>query len=179
MESTTPSQPRAITASISAQRLRPERPVKPSNPPPTVPSTGLPLKNLLMAASSHTEPIDDTTTSVRCRRRDGFLGGLFGDQVGYPHDVVLAVLRRLQPVCVGRGRACSTQGGRRDRCRCWCARKPPGQRPIRRRTGHHPRQGTPPTRRRHPANAEPTVCKGRPWSARAGPARCQQPCGTA
>ncbi len=52
--------------SISAQRLRPARPLNTSTPPPTVPSTGLPLKNLVTDGSSHTVPIDDTTASARC-----------------------------------------------------------------------------------------------------------------
>jgi len=54
--STTPSQLRAITASISDQRLRPARPSKTSAPPPREPRTGLPLKNLDTTVRSQTEP---------------------------------------------------------------------------------------------------------------------------
>src|SRR6185312_4050481 len=65
--STTLSQPRPITFSISAQRLRPGRPANASMPPPTVPSTGLPLKNLVTAGISHTDPMLDAIASVRCK----------------------------------------------------------------------------------------------------------------
>ncbi len=64
--STTLSQPRPITDSISAHRLRPARPANASMPPPTVPSTGLPLKNLVTAGISHTDPMAEAIASVRC-----------------------------------------------------------------------------------------------------------------
>lgn len=56
----TSSQPRAMISAIACQRLAPALPVKCSIPPDTVPRAGLPLKNFDTAASSHTDPMDDT-----------------------------------------------------------------------------------------------------------------------
>lgn len=61
----TSSQLRPMTSPIAFQRLRPALPLKWSIPPDTVPSVGLPLKNFSTAASSHTDPMDETSASVR------------------------------------------------------------------------------------------------------------------
>ena len=66
MASTTLSQLRPMADSMSAHRLRPMRPPNASTPPPSVPRPGFPLKNLLIAGSSHTDPMADAMASDRC-----------------------------------------------------------------------------------------------------------------
>ena len=53
-----------MTVPISFQRRSPALSEKSAIPPDTDDSTGLPLKNLLIAASSHTDPIADAIASV-------------------------------------------------------------------------------------------------------------------
>src|ERR1700742_3444459 len=72
----TSSQLRPMISEIEFQRFRPAFPVKWSMPPDTVPRLGLPLKNFDTAASSHTDPIDDTiasaTASAATASSDGY-----------------------------------------------------------------------------------------------------------